>query len=128
MELVIKEDTFDINRITIKNGKNTKKIIYNLDSLSLIGLSLKISQYIIANQSNKYIFIDIDKSPQKEVLLLIDNYFKEKFRLYQSFIENYILKIKKHTNDLISEDDALFISINNIKKRDTRSRIQIFTI
>ena len=62
MELVIKEDTFDINRITIKNGKNTKKIIYNLDSLSLIGLSLKISQYIIANQSNKYIFIDIDKS------------------------------------------------------------------
>ena len=46
MELVIKEDTFDINRITIKNGKNTKKIIYNLDSLSLIGLSLKISQYI----------------------------------------------------------------------------------
>ena len=128
MELVIKEDTFDINRITIKNGKNTKKIIYNLDSLSLIGLSLKISQYIIANQSNKYIFIDIDKSPQKEVLLLIDNYFKGKFRLYQSFIENYILKIKKHTNDPISKEDALFISINNIKKRDTRSRIQIFTI
>ena len=93
MELVIKDDTFDINRITIKNGKNTKKIIYNLDSLSLIGLSFKISQFIIVNQSNKYIFIDVDKSPQKEVLLRIDNYFKGKFRLYESFIENYILKI-----------------------------------
>ena len=128
MELVIKEDTFDINRITIKNGKNTKKIIYNLDTLSLIGLSLKISQYVIVNQSNKYIFIDIDKSPQRELLLLIDNYFKGKFRLYQPFIQNYILKIKKHTNDSITKGDALFISINNIKKRDTRSRIQIFTI
>ena len=128
MELVIKEDTFDINRITIKNGKNTKKIIYNLDSLSLIGLSFKISQFIIVNQSNKYIFIDVDKSPQKEILLRIDNYFKGKFRLYESFIENYILKIKKYKNEPITKDDELFISINNIKKRDTRSRIQIFTI
>ena len=97
MELIIKDDTFDINRITIKHGKNTKKIIYNLDTLSLIGLSFKIDQYILVNQSNKYIFIDIDKSPQKRLLLLIDNYFRKKFHSYQSFIENFYDRINHNT-------------------------------
>jgi len=128
MELIIKDDTFDINRITIKHGKNTKKIIYNLDTLSLIGLSFKIDQYILVNQSNKYIFIDIDESPQKRLLLLIDNYFRKKFHSYQSFIENSILKIRKHTSDLIKREDNLYISINNIKMKEKDSRIQIFTI
>ena len=79
MELIIKDDTFDINRITIKHGKNTKKIIYNLDTLSLIGLSFKIDQYILVNQSNKYIFIDIDKSPQKIYYYLSIIIFEKSF-------------------------------------------------
>ena len=128
MELIIKGDNFDINRITIKHGKNTKKIIYNLDTLSLIGLSFQIDQYILVNQSNKYIFIDIDKSPQKNLLLNIDNYFRKILHSYKSFIENSILKIRKHTNDLIKREDNLYISINNIKMKEKCSRIQIFTI
>ena len=71
MELVIKEDTFDVNRITIKNGKNTKKIIYNLDTLSLIGLSLKISQYVIVNQSNKYIMLKQARIPNNALYRML---------------------------------------------------------
>ena len=88
----------------------------------------KIDQYILVNQSNKYIFIDIYKSPQKGLLLLIDNYFRKKFHSYQSFIENSILKIRKHTSDLIKREDNLYISINNIKLKEKDSRVQIFTI
>tara|TARA_B100000686_G_C16731017_1_gene940686 strand:+ start:1015 stop:1398 length:384 start_codon:yes stop_codon:yes gene_type:complete len=127
MELIIKDDTFDSNRITIKNGKNTKKIIYELDTISIIGLTFKVNQYIIVNQSKRYIYIDIDNSPQKKLFLLIDNYFKEKLRFYQTFIDNSILKIKKHNTNIINHNDNLYISINNIKKKDIYN-VQIFTI
>lgn len=128
MDLIIRTDNFDINRIGIKDGKSTKKIIYNLDTLFIIGLSFNINNFFIVNQSKKYLYIDIDKSPEKDILINIDQHFHGNNKSYHSFIENYIIKIKKHHNNYIKNGDDLFISINNIKIKNAYSKIQLFTI
>jgi len=128
MDLIIKDNTFDVELINLKNGKNSKKIIYDLGSLYLIGLSFKIENYRIVNQSKKFLFIDTTESPQLKILLRINEYFKRTNKPYKSYINDNIIEVKKHNYNIIHKDDELFISINNIKKRDTRSRIQIFTI
>ena len=128
MDLIIKGNSFDINKVSIKNGRNTKKIIYDLGTLFMIGLSFEVKEYIIVNQSNKYLFIDVEKSPIKDIFFEINNYFKNKYKLYKNFIEDNILKIKKHNNNSIKPLDPLFISINNIKIRDSFTKIHLFTI
>ena len=128
MEIIINPKIFDIQNISIKNGRTTKKLLYNFQSLCIIGLPFQINDYILVNQSNKYLFIDIDQSKQKEVLYTINTYFEDVLTIYQSFIDNNILKIKKHKPYHFKKDDELFISINNIRNKKGISMIQIFTI
>lgn len=128
MDLILKKDTFNTDHIDIKRGKNAKKIIYNLGTLFIIGLPLKIENHIIVNQSNKYLFIDIETSYDKDLLFFIDHYFQKKYNTYKSFIDNFIIKIKKHKTDTIDILDDLYISINNIKIERSFTRLQIFTI
>ena len=128
MEIIINPDIFDIQKISIKKGKTSRKLIYYSHSLFIIGLPFQINDYILVNQSNKYLFIDIDGSKQKDLLYKIDTYFKGVLNMYQSFIEDNILKIKKHKLNHFKKGDNLFISINNIRNKKTTSIIQIFTI
>ena len=128
MDLIIKSDTFDINCITIKNGKNSKKIIYDLGEIYLIVLSFQIDGFNIVNQTKKYIYIDITESPQNKILSMIDNHFKNNNKPYKHFINGNIIEVKKHKIYTIKKNDNLFISINNIKTRGTFTKVQLFTI
>jgi len=111
MDLIIKDKTFDVDLIDLKTGKNSKKIIYDLGSLYLIGLSFKIENYRIVNQSKKFLFIDTTESPQLEILLTINEYFKNNNKPYRSYINDNIIEIKKHNYNTIHKGDELFISI-----------------
>ena len=128
MDLIIKDNTFDVELINLKNGKNSKKIIYDLGSLYLIGLSFKIENYRIENQSKKFLFIDTTESPQLKILLRINEYFKRTNKPYKSYINDNIIEVKKHNYNIIHKDDELFISINNIKMKKSYFNVQLFTI
>tara|TARA_B100000214_G_scaffold348603_1_gene300801 strand:- start:2610 stop:2996 length:387 start_codon:yes stop_codon:yes gene_type:complete len=128
MDLIIKDKTFDVDLIDLKTGKNSKKIIYDLGSLYLIGLSFKIENYRIVNQSKKFLFIDTTESPQLEILLTINEYFKNNNKPYRSYINDNIIEIKKHNYNTIHKGDELFISINNIKMIKSYFNVQLFTI
>ena len=131
MNLIIKNDSFNINHIGMKkktNNARSNKLIYHLGSVLIIGIPLEIKDYIVVNQSNNFLYIDIEKSPNKNILTSIDTYFQEKNTNYYSFIDDSIIKIKKHVSTIVNKNDPLFISINNIKIKDKKLKIQIFTI
>ena len=131
MDLIIKNDSFNIQQIGMKrktNQSRSNKLIYRLGLVSIIGIPLEIKDYIIVNQSKNFLYIDIDKLSNKVILNSIDTYFQEKYSNYHPFIDDSILKIKKHNDTTINENDPLFISINNIKIKDKKLKIQIFTI
>lgn len=129
MDLILKGDSFDINNISIKEGKNAKKLIYKINNISIIGLSFKIDDFILVNQSNKYLFIDIEKSEQKDIFYQINNFFSTKYnKFYKTFIEDDILKIRKHKVYTYNHKDDLYITINNLKAKESFIIVQIFTI
>ena len=128
MDLIIKDKTFDVELINLKNGKNSKKIIYDLGSLYLIGLSFKIENYRIVNRSKKFLFIDTTESPQLKILRKINEYFKRNNKPYKSYINDNIIEVKKHNYNTIHKNDELFISINNIKMKKSYFNVQLFTI
>ena len=129
MKLILKEETFDHNKIKIKNYKNNQKIIYDMDNIYLIGIPLKISDIRIVNQTNKYIVIDIKQSKQKSILKKIDEYFTDKYNFYyDSFIKHMVLKLKKNESINYSDGQDIYFSVNNIKKNNSFTTIQLFTI
>ena len=129
MKLILKEETFDHNKIKIKKYKNNQKIIYDMDNIYLIGIPLKLSDIRIVNQTNKYIVIDIKQSKQKSILKKIDEYFTDKYNFYyDSFIKHMVLKLKKNESINYSDGQDIYFSVNNIKKNNSFTTIQLFTI
>ena len=128
MEIILNQNNFNIQNITIKESRKTKKLLYNLNCIYLIGLSFQIEDYVIIKQSNNYLFIDIEYSPLKNILLMIDRYFQSKIINYVSFIKNNIIKIKKHIMKKYQINDNLYISLNNLKKNSKVTILQLFTM
>ena len=124
MELIIKQDKFDLNRIKFKYGKKCIKIIYDLKYLKMIGVTLRISKQKI-NQTDNFIFIDLKNTDNLNIIKKIDDYFKSRFKNYISFINNDIIKVKKHTN---FKEDNIYITLNNLKKINNNLKVQIFSI
>ena len=59
------------------------------------------------------------------IIKKIDDYFKSKFKNYISFINNDIIKVKKHIN---FKEDNIYITLNNLKKINNNLKVQIFSI
>ena len=78
MDLILNENEFKENEIIIKKCKNNQKILYHQNGIYLIGIPLKIENYIIVHQTNKYLTLNISKSKQYDVLKKIDEYFHKK--------------------------------------------------
>ena len=125
MELIIKQDNFDLNRINFKYGKKCIKLIYDLNYIKIIGLTLKLDDNIITNQTQDFIYINIEKSKNLSIIKNIDNYFKNKFKDYTSFINNNIIKVKKNIK---FKEDENYITLNNLKKINDNFKVQIFSI
>ena len=132
MELIINEKIFLEENIIIKEKKNHSKILYNIDEINLIGLPFKIHDYKIINQSEKYITINIENSPQKNTLEKINKYFVQYYHdkklNYLDFISNNNIKIKKNSYKIYKNNDLLLITINNLKPYNLNINVQLFTI
>ena len=127
MNLIIKESTFDKNRIRLKEGKKVIKILYYIDCISIIGLSLKIRSFTYT-ENYDFLFLNIKESPQLVLLQLIDTHFQGIFKDYQTFINNYIIRIKKHTNYSPIDINEICITLNSLKKVNHSYKVQIITI
>lgn len=128
MDIILNENNFNINKISIKDGRKTKKILYDLNCIYLIGITFEIKEYVIIKQSNNYMFIDIEYSQLKDIFTSIDNHFNSKMDNYHSFIKNNIVKIKKHDIKNYTKNDNLYISLNNLKKTPKVTILQLFTV
>ena len=71
MDLIIKPNTFNKDKIRFKYGKRCIKIIYDLDHLRMIGITLKIipkkisSQNVVFYNYLTFIFLSEDNEPIK---------------------------------------------------------------
>ena len=122
MDLIIKPNTFNKDKIRFKYGKRCIKIIYDLDHLRMIGITLKIiPKKIIEDEHFLFLHIGDDNTILKE----IDDYFQKKHNSYHRFIIDDIIIVKKHHKVNRNE---VFITLNNLKKVDQKLKVQIFTI
>ncbi len=127
MDLIIKESTFDIKRVKFKKGKKVTKILYDLDFIIVIGITLKIEEYNY-NETYNYLFLNIKDSPQLQLLMSIDTFFKKNLEYYQSFINKNTIRVKKHKG-FKNCNKLLYITLNSLKEvHDRTYKVQIFTI
>jgi hypothetical protein len=124
MELIIKQDSFDLNRIKFKYGLKCIKLIYDLYVIKMIGITLKLSSRNL-NETPDFLFINLNGSDEYELLKKIDAYFANHFNHYSSFIIHDIIKVKKHDGFKSGE---IYITLNNLKKINDVFKVQIFTI
>jgi putative lipase involved disintegration of autophagic bodies len=129
MDLIIDEELFEVDKIELKNGTTGQKILYKMDHVYLLGIPLKIHGFKIIKQTNKYIIITMDDTKQYRLLKSIDRKFVDEYRMpYKSFINNDVLRIKKNKETHYTEQSDLYISINNIKMKNSFITVQLFTI
>ena len=118
MEVIITKKAFTTDNIRIKYSKTNQKIIYVLNNIYIIGIPLKLSNYDIICDINKKLTIKVKDKGDINMLENINDFFFEKYKnKYKKFIKDDILKIKKNDLKLIKNNETIYISINNIKKR-----------
>jgi len=129
MDLIIDWKYLSFDKIKIKNGKNSQKILYTVDDVYLIGIPLKVVDFSIVKQTNKLLIIDILDSEQIQLLNRINSFFSDKYQIpYEGFIKEGIISIKKTKLENYTNTSELYISIHNIKMKNSFITIQLFTI
>lgn len=129
MDLIINEEDFDDNEIIIKHCKNSQKILYHKNGIYLIGIPFKIKNFTIVQQTNKYLTIDISKTKQYDVFKKIDDFFQSKYKSkYRRFLNKKNLRIKKNHSNNYNEENDVYVTINNIKYKNSFVTIQLFTV
>lgn len=128
MNLLLKENNFDINRIILKESKKCIKLIYNLDYIYMLGLTIKLNNINYIENEN-FLFIELCNKDQITLLKNINNFIASKIKNYQSFFNGYYnIKVKKHNYYKKNENNTINITLNNLKKIKEDYKVQIFTI
>ena len=70
MKLVIIKDNFDIKRIVFRDNKLSKKISYDINNISMIGITININYDNLIDKGN-YIILKVNEK-DKVILYKID--------------------------------------------------------
>jgi len=126
MDLILLTDSLKLSHIRLKHSIKTVKIIYDLNYIFILGISLKLRNYD-AVFSNNYVYISLKDPSQKKILKDIDNHIHHLLdKPYQSFINRDVIKVKNNKGYTINDD--IYISLNNIKEYNGIWKLHIFTI
>ena len=129
MEIILTTDTFCEDNILIKNNKKNIKIIYMIDNISILGIPLKLKDFKIIYDIGKNLSIELNNKDDLIVLKKINDFFFSKYKKnYRGFINGNIIKLRKNDLKLIKNNDNIYISINNIKKKGSIYSIHTFII
>ena len=128
MKLVIIKENFDLNRILFRESKTSIKISYNVNHVSMIGITININyEYII--DKGTYMIIKVNEE-DRQILTKIDLHLEKNINDYDKMIINDTIKVKKHKeykNDPLKK--KLLKTMNSIKKNGSgRNKVQIFSI
>lgn len=126
MKLLIIKENFDINRIFFRESKSSIKISYNINFISMVGITFNL---VFKNCLDKghFLILNID---EKEINFFnkIDKYFIGEIDNYDKILNNDSIRIKKHKNFKIPKDNVISITLNSIKNIFGRNKVQIFSI
>lgn len=126
MKLVIIKEHFELNRILFRQSKNSIKISYNINNLSMIGITMNIDFENLLDKGT-YIILKVCEK-DKKILKMIDEYFSSKISDYDKMIIKDSIKVKKH-NEYTMPNKKITLSINSIKRNQIgRNKVQIFSI
>jgi hypothetical protein len=129
MDIIVTGKSFNKDNIMIKYSKINQKIIYNIDKITILGIPLKLNTYTILNDTEKTLIIKINDNNDLILLKKINKFFFLKYgKNYKSFIKDNTLKIRKNDLNLIDNNENIYISINNIKKKGNYYTINTFII
>lgn len=129
MDIIVTGKSFNKDNIMIKYSKINQKIIYNIDKITVLGIPLRLKTYTILNDSDKKLILKINDKNDLILLQKINKFFFLKYgKNYKSFIKDNILKIRKNDLNLIKNNESIYISINNIKKKGIYYTINTFII
>jgi len=129
MEIILTNETFNEDNIFIKYSKNNQKIIYNIDQISILGIPLKLKNYTLLYEQGKNVTIELNDASELLLLKSINDFFFSKYKNnYKEFIKDNTLKLRKNDLRLIKNNENIYISINNIKKKGNFFTINLFII
>lgn len=129
MEIILTNDTFNEDNIFIKYSKTNQKIIYNIDQISILGIPLKLKNYTLLYEQGKNVTIELNDTSELLLLKNINDFFFSKYKNnYKEFIKDNTLKLRKNDLRLIKNNENIYISINNIKKKGNFFTINSFII
>ena len=127
MKLIIIKENFDIKRVIFRESKNSIKLSYDINYISMIGITIKINSIYILDKGTFLIIKIGDKD--KKLLNTIDNYFSKKIENYDNILVNDTIKVKKHNEYISPKDNDILITMNSIKSNpNMRNKVQIFSI
>ena len=127
MKVLIIKENFDLKRIIFRESKKSIKISYDINHVSMIGITVNILYEKMVDKGT-YMILKIHPNDIK-LLSDIDNYLNEKLTDYEHFIVNGNIKVKKHNEYKIAQNKNISITMNSIRKNISgKNKVQIFSI
>lgn len=123
MNIIIKNNELNLNNIRIKNNN---KILYNFNSIQLLGIPLLLKEFTYDIIDN-FLKVKIKDNDILEKIKLIDDFFYKKFKNYKRIIQDNIIYIKNIMNKKILPKE-IYININSLKRKDFILYLNIFTL
>tara|TARA_B100000035_G_scaffold299082_1_gene293448 strand:+ start:185 stop:556 length:372 start_codon:yes stop_codon:yes gene_type:complete len=123
MNIIIKNNELNLNNIRIKNND---KILYNFNSIQLLGIPLLLKEFTYDIIDN-FLKVKIKDNDILEKIKLIDDFFYKKFKNYKRIIQDNIIYIKNIMNKKILPKE-IYININSLKRKDFILYLNIFTL
>ena len=126
MDLSIKDDQFNIDNLELKVCKNCIKILYDVSTIQLIGITFTLQDFQIIEKNDNIIKLKINNSTVLENIKKIDNKLHKEYNNYTKMIDDENIYIKTFTN--INLKEKILFNINSLKKIGDKLKVQIFTI
>ena len=127
MKLLIIKENFDLKRILFRESKKCIKISYDINHISMIGITINISYDNLIDRGT-YIIIKIKRDDIK-LFHDIDEYLNKKIENYEKYMIDDHIKVKKHSEYKESLHKNISITMNSIKKNISgKNKVQIFSI
>ena len=127
MKLIIIKENFDFKRIIFRESKNSIKISYNINFVSMIGITINIEYDYILDKGT-YLIVKLKKK-DKKLIEDIDSFFKRIVINYDNMLINDTIKVKKHNEYKAPKCEKLSVTMNSIKKNmNDLNKVQIFSI
>ena len=127
MKLLLIKENFDLKRVLFRKSKKSIKISYDINHVSMIGITFKINYETIIDRET-YIIIKLGPE-DKKIFFAIDNHFENLIDNYDKVMLHDNIKVKKHSEYGTPVNKTISITMNSIKKNISgRNKVQIFSI